>query len=90
MYILFCKHRVEDFGRWYSIFKNHQSEQMRAGLHLLYLLRDVKDPNLIIYFFTVESMDRANAFLNAPENIEAGKKSGVIGTPEMNWMTEED
>jgi hypothetical protein len=90
MIFLFCKHKVENFERWYSIFKSHQSEQIRAGLHLLYLLRDSSDPNLIVYFFTIENVERAKAFIETPEAIEAGKKSGVIGIPEINWMIEQD
>ena len=83
MTYMLCKHRVHDFERWHRIFASHAEAQEKAGLHLLYLLRDTNDSNHIIYLFKVDNMNTAKAFTEAPEANKAGEESGVIGRPEF-------
>jgi hypothetical protein len=83
MEYLFCKHRVEDFDKWYAIFSSHKEVQEKAGLFLIHLLRSLSDPNHIVYLFRVEDRAKAEAFINAPEAAEAGNESGIAGTPEI-------
>jgi hypothetical protein len=83
MTYMLCKHRVHDFERWHKIFESHAGAQERSGLHLLYLLRDAKDRNHIVYLFEVNNVDTAMAFTEAPEASAAAQESGVIGTPEI-------
>jgi hypothetical protein len=80
---MLCRHSVQDFDRWYDIFASHAEAQKNAGLHLLYLLREANDPNHLVYLFKVDDPQRARAFTEAPDANEAGKESGVIGTPEI-------
>ena len=83
MTYMLCKHRVQDFERWHRIFASHAEEQKKAGLHLLYLLRDTIDPNHIVYLFRVDNMNTAKGFTETPEASNAAEESGVIGKPEI-------
>jgi len=85
---LFVRQRVADFDQWYSVFRSHAEAQKEAGLKDLQLLRDAADPNIIVCFFTVEDIDRARAFTEAPQASEAQKESGVIGDPDIIWLDE--
>jgi hypothetical protein len=80
---MLCKHRVQDFAKWHCVFASHAEAQRKAGLHLLYLLRDTNDPNHVVYLFRVDNMKTAKSFTEVPEASKAGEESGVIGTPEI-------
>lgn len=80
---MLCKHRVQDFAKWHRVFSSHAEAQRKAGLDLLYLLRDTNDPNHIVYLFRVHNLETAKAFTEAPEASKAAEESGVIGMPEI-------
>lgn len=48
MFYLLCKHKVSDFTTWHRIFQSHAEAHRKAGLHLLYLLRDTTDSNFVL------------------------------------------
>jgi hypothetical protein len=80
---MLCKHRVLNFERWHTIFASHAEAQEKAGLHLLYLLRETNDPNHVVYLFNVDNIYSAKAFAGTPDASRAGEESGVIGKPEI-------
>lgn len=88
MYYLYAKHKVADFGKWKCVFDADVDAQRKAGLHVLHVLRDVDDPNLVILFFRVDDLAKARAFTENPEASEHGEISGVIGMPEVLWLNE--
>ena len=51
MHYLYVKHKVEDFDKWYAVFKSHEKSQEEAGFGKLKLLRDMSDANTIILIF---------------------------------------
>jgi hypothetical protein len=59
-----------------------------AGLHLLHLLRDTSDPNLVVLIFKVDDIKRAKAFTETPDASKSKNDSGVIGVPEMMFLSE--
>jgi hypothetical protein len=75
---MLCRNRVADFEKWKQVFDSHAEAQQAAGLNLLYLWRSLDDPRNIFFLFEVESLDKARAFISAPQAAEAGQKSGVI------------
>ena len=77
MYLL-CRNRVQDFDAWKVVFDANSAAANAAGLKLATLWREVGDPNNVFVLFEVESIDRANEFMAAPEAAEAGRISGVI------------
>lgn len=88
MHYLLCKHKVADFTRWYRVFESHFEAHRNAGLHLLHLFRDTADPNLVVLLFSVDDLDKARAFTQAPEARQAGEDSGVVGVPELLFLRE--
>jgi len=85
---LFVKQKVEDFDKWYAVFKSHEEAQKEAGLKDLKLLRESKDANTIICFFYIENHESAKKFTEAPEASDALVASGIIGIPEVMLLDE--
>lgn len=88
MDFLIVKHEVADFAKWRKVFDSHAEAQRKAGLHILNVMRDADNPNLVVSFFSVEDRNRARAFTEAPSAGEAADRSGVVGIPEMVFVTE--
>ena len=86
MLYLWVRHKVADFDKWYSVFASHDEAQKEAGLHLLHLLRDTDDPNLVVLLFRVDDVEKTKAFIEAPSAYEAAENSGVIGEPEFSFL----
>lgn len=78
MTYMLCRNRVADFSKWKRIFDSHAEAHRAAGLNLVHLWRSLGDPNNLFFLFEVSSIEKAQAFVNAPESAEAGKESGVI------------
>jgi hypothetical protein len=76
---LLCRNRVINFSKWNEVFTSHIQAHRDAGLHLVNLWRSMEEPNNNIFFlFEVQSLEKARAFINAPEAAQAGKESGVL------------
>ena len=88
MHYLLCKHVVKDYAKWRAVFNSHARAQQEAGLHLLHVLREVDDPSLVVMFFKVDDLEKARAFTQTRSASEAAECSGVIGTPEVLFLTE--
>ena len=88
MHYPFCKHRVVDYAAWQRVFDADAAAQRAAGLHLLHVLRGATDPNLVVTLFRVDDPGKARAFTEAPTAAEHADSSGVIGVPEISWLTE--
>lgn len=78
MIYMLVRNRVEDYGRWRSLFDAEAEAAAAHGLELSGLWREVGDANNVFFMFAVESVERAQAFLDRPESIEMGKAAGVI------------
>lgn len=78
MIYMLCRNRVADFSKWKRIFDSHAEAHRAAGLNLVHFWRSLDDPNNLFFLFEVSSIEKAQAFVNAPESADAGKESGVI------------
>lgn len=87
MNYLFVRHKVVNFETWQSVFASHAEAQQRAGLLLLHLLRVAADPNDVLMLFEVNDLEKAKAFTGSSGAGESAKVSGVIGTPEVLFLT---
>lgn len=88
MHCMLCRNKVQDYARWRRVFESHADAHREAGLHLLYLLRDLSDPNLVVFLFRVDDVETARAFTQASGAQEAADSSGVIGETEIMFLTE--
>jgi hypothetical protein len=84
---LLVHHKVANFETWHSVFASHAKAQQEAGLRLLHLLRVTADPNDVLMLFEVNDPEKAEAFTGSSKAGESAKISGVIGTPEVLFLT---
>lgn len=78
MIVMLCRNRVADFSQWKAVFDSHAQAHLAAGLRLRGFWLDVGDPKNVFFLFEVDSLDKARAFINAPEAAETGTASGVL------------
>lgn len=78
MIVMLCQNRVKDFAKWKAIFDSHLEAQGDAGLRLQTMWRELDDPDNVFFIFEVTDIEKAKAFVEAPEAAEAGEISGVI------------
>lgn len=88
MHYLLCKQVVSDYAKWRRVFDSHTEAQRESGLHLLHVLRDTADRNVVVAFFKVDDLGKARVFTEAPAAHEAAEISGVIGVPEVSLLSE--
>ena len=88
MTFLIVKHKVKDFNKWLSVFNSHAEAQLEAGFRDPQILRDYKDPNIVVCFFKVTDIMKARAFTQAPDVGGVMEQAGVIGIPEGIWLDE--
>lgn len=88
MNYLLCKQKVVDYTKWRDIFDSHADAQRESGLHLLHVLRDNADPNVVLALFRLDDLNKARAFTEAPAASEAAESAGIIGAPEILFLTE--
>ena len=75
---MLCRNRVVDFDAWKLDFDSFRQAQRAAGLELLHLWREMEDPRNVFFLFEIRSVEEARAFLNAPENKNVARDSGVL------------
>jgi hypothetical protein len=78
MIYMVCRNRVADFSKWKHVFDSHAEAHTAAGLSLIHLWRSLDEPNNVFFVFVVSNIEKARAFVTAPEAAEAGKASGVL------------
>jgi len=84
-----CRNRLIDFARRKRVFNSHAEAHRGGGLNLLHLWRSLDDPSNVFFLFEVNSIEKARAFISAPEAAEAGRVSGIIDG-EMHFLEEID
>ena len=75
---MLCRNQVADFGKWKTIFDSHRAAHQRAGLTLENLWRGIEDRNHVFFVFAVADLNRAKAFIAAPDAARAAKEAGVL------------
>jgi hypothetical protein len=85
---MLCRHRVSDYGLWRKVFDSHAEAQRQAGLHILHVLRDADDFNLVVFLFRIDDPAKAKSFTETPEAEDAGRESGVIGEVEISFLSD--
>lgn len=78
MIYMLCRNRVVDYQTWKRIFDSHKETHLEAGLALVNLWQSLDDPNNVFFLFKVGNLEKAKAFISAPENGEIGKAAGVL------------
>lgn len=75
--------KVESFDQWLDGFRAHQSAREAAEIRDVFVGRQADDDHAIVCLFEAPSEAAFNAFMDKPENIEAGRQAGYV----MDSMT---
>lgn len=86
---LSISHEIKDYAIWKPGFDENGSVRTEAGIKDVFVKQDVNNENAITAFFEVGDLDKANAFLSAPELKEAMIKAGVTSEPAIVFYTSE-
>ncbi len=78
MIYMLCRNKVADFEKWNRGFASHAEAHRAAALKLIHLWRSLDDPGNVFFVFEVGSIEKARAFIDAPEAAEAGNEFGVL------------
>ncbi len=78
MIYMLSRNKVADFEKWNRGFASHAEAHRAAEIKLIHVWRDINDPNNVFIVFEVGSIEKARAFIDAPEAAEAGKEFGVV------------
>lgn len=70
--------KVESFDQWLDGFRAHQSAREAADIRDVFVGRQADDEKAIVCLFEAPSQAAFNAFMDKPENVEAGRRAGHI------------
>jgi hypothetical protein len=84
---LLVRHRVADFDRWKAVFDGHAEAQRAAGIAVTHVMRNLADAGEVLLLFDVEDVERAKGFVFSPEVPGAREESGVLGLPDIYFLT---
>lgn len=80
--------KVKDYGDWKKGFDASAPLRKASGGLSHQVFRDVSDSNKITVLNTWDSLENAQKFALSPELREAQEKAGVIGAPEVSFLSE--
>ena len=83
---LLVKHGVLDFDRWNKVCAAQKEAHEEHGMKLEWLMRDVDDPNMVVFMFEVESVAKAEEFMNRTGTENIAEEAGVTGEPLVMFL----
>ena len=84
---ILIRHKVAEFAKWKSAYDAHLAARKEAGLTEKSLLRSIDNPNEVVLLFEAEDLKRAKAFSESSNLREAMQKAGVIGKPDILFLS---
>jgi quinol monooxygenase YgiN len=86
--IMLSHFRVEDQARWRQVFESNVELRRNAGCLGTHIFHDAHDPNDVLVNFQWDSEENASKFMSSPEARQAMSDAGVIGTPQMWFVSD--
>ena len=80
-------HHVDDYPAWKAVFDGAAELRRRAGERSYQVLRDPREPNLIVHFSAWTSLEAARRFFESPELVRIRAEAGVHAT-EFHYLEE--
>ena len=81
------RHEVSDFATWKRGFDADGDARLKAGVVGHAVNRSVKNPNVVVVYLQAESVDSLRAFAGRPELKAVMQAAGVIGAPDISFVT---
>lgn len=83
-YVL-VRHRVEDYGKWRSVFNRNRPPRREYGIVRGQVFRGDNAGDLLL-LFEVEDVEKAQRYFNSRELWNESQAAGVIGKPEIHFL----
>ncbi|MGZ5307333.1 MAG: cyclase [Actinomycetota bacterium] len=83
------QHHVEDYDRWYPVFKEHGEIRRSHGATGHSILRATDDPNTLVIVNEFSTAEGARAFATDPSLPAVMQRAGVDGAPQV-WICDEE
>ena len=83
------QHHVEDYDRWYPVFKEHGDIRRAHGATGHAIFRATDDPNTVVIVNDFSTVDGARAFATDPSLPAVMQRAGVDGAPQV-WICDEE
>jgi hypothetical protein len=90
MALMIVRHKIKDYSTWKAVFDESEDLRKDYGFKGGYICRGETDPNDLFVVLECESLSRAREFMALPKLREWMNKSGVIGEPDIYYLTEND
>ena len=81
-------HEVNDYHSWRSVFDAAIDFRHHGGERSCRVFRKSGDPNNLTLLFEWEDLDQAQSYMNSSELRDKMKEAGVIGKPEIEYLSE--
>jgi len=82
---IIIRHKVEDFGKWKSVYDEHDSARKEAGCQSDQVLQNGEDPNDVVISFDWDNVENFKKFAESDNLKEAMQKAGVAGKPDFYY-----
>jgi hypothetical protein len=86
--IVIVRHEVADYSIWRAGFNEHIKEAPKHGFTAVTVLRDTENPNAVTVMLQAQDQKVAKAFLASDVLRDMMKKEGVIGEPQINYLSD--
>lgn len=82
-------HHVQDYDRWYPVFKEHGEVRRSHGATGHSILRTTDDPNDLVVVNGFATLDGARAFASDPSLPSVMERAGLDSAPQV-WICDEE
>ena len=91
-HMMVVTHKVADFDKWLASYEAGDSLRRANGIRNYVIGRSLKDPNTVLVAVKADDINKAKSFGKGPALKQAMQKSGVVGTPKIDFtvMTFQD
>lgn len=85
--MMIVHHKVADFAKWLPVFKTDNVNQVAAGLTNPRVMHSTDDANDVVVLFDYADLAKAKAFSSSDTLKKTMQAAGVMGAPEIIYLT---
>ncbi len=86
---MFVRHSVADFATWKSHYDEFDAARQGLGVRAAAFFRGATDASEVTVWHDFDTLEAAQAFVDAPQLAAVMQAAGVSGEPQI-WFTERD
>jgi quinol monooxygenase YgiN len=88
MVAMIVRHRVANYDKWRELFDSMHTTRAAHGWTGSDVYRDAADPNLVTIVNHIKDIEGAKKYGGSPDLRAAMERGGVIGAPDVTFLTE--